>query len=64
MLARAAYLGRPGHPVLIGRHHLPAVIAGAHADVGARDYFRTHPPAVIECGDLGTGRDVDTPAQL
>jgi CTP:molybdopterin cytidylyltransferase MocA len=58
-LARAAYDGTPGHPVLIGRAHWAAVIASAHGDQGARAYLREHEVAQIECGDLATGVDVD-----
>ncbi len=60
-LARAAYAGRPGHPVLIGRSHFDAVLAEAGGDAGARGYLRTHPPDLVECGDLATGVDVDRP---
>lgn len=59
-LARAAYAGEPGHPVLIGRDHWAGVAAGAVGDRGARDYLATHPVLVVECGDLATGRDRDT----
>ena len=62
-LARAAYAGHPGHPVLIGRAHFAGVRAGATGDAGARDYLRDHPPELVECGDIGGGRDVDTPEQ-
>lgn len=58
-LARAAYDGRPGHPVLLGRDHWEAIRATARRDRGARDYLATHPPVAVECGDLATGRDVD-----
>jgi CTP:molybdopterin cytidylyltransferase MocA len=64
VLARAAYDGEPGHPVLIGRDHWAGVTATARGDRGARDYLAEHPPAVVECGDLATGRDVDTPEHL
>ncbi len=64
VLARAAYEGRPGHPVLIGRDHWAGAREAAVGDRGARDYFETHPPVLIECGDLATGRDVDTPTDL
>lgn len=59
-LLRAAYDDRAGHPVLIGRDHWDDVLAGATGDAGARDYLRTHPPRLVECGDLATGLDVDT----
>lgn len=64
VLARAAYHGRPGHPVLVGRDHLAGVLAGAVGDAGARDYLAGHHTELIECGDIGDGRDVDTPDQL
>lgn len=63
MLARATYGGRPGHPVVIGRRHFAGVMAGAAGDTGARDYLEIHSAEVIECGDVGGGRDVDTVAQ-
>ena len=63
-LRRAAYGGLPGHPALIGRDHWEAVAREAGGDQGARGYFRTHPHALIECGDLATGRDADTPTEL
>jgi CTP:molybdopterin cytidylyltransferase MocA len=63
-LARAAYTGTPGHPVVIGRAHWPGVVAGLHGDRGARDYLAAHPHQLVECGDLATGEDVDTPADL
>ena len=64
VLRRASYGGTPGHPALIGRDHWERVIATATGDNGARDHFRTHPHELVECGDLATGRDVDTPAEL
>lgn len=60
VLARAAYDGAPGHPVLIGRDHWAGVAAAATGDRGARDYLADHTVFVVECGDLATGRDVDT----
>ncbi|WP_270887393.1 nucleotidyltransferase family protein [Pedococcus sp. 5OH_020] len=63
-LARAAYLGVPGHPVLLGREHWQGVLAAAEGDSGARDYLARHPHELVECADLATGRDVDTPADL
>ena len=63
-LLRAAYNGVPGHPVRIGRDHWAGVMATARGDRGARDYFASHPPRIVECGDLATGRDIDTPADL
>jgi CTP:molybdopterin cytidylyltransferase MocA len=63
-LARALYDGEPGHPVLIGRAHWAGVAESAHDDRGARDYLRSHRVTSVECGDIGSGGDVDTPALL
>lgn len=59
-LARAAYDGVPGHPVLIGREHWAGVVATAAGDRGARDYLAAHDEVLVECGDLATGVDVDS----
>lgn len=59
-LARAAYRGRPGHPVLIGRAHWAPLLAALAGDVGARTYLTANGALEVECGDLGDGRDVDT----
>ena len=64
VLARAAFDGTPGHPVLLGRDHWAGVSATARGDRGARDYLEEHPPLLVECGDLATGQDVDTPDHL
>ncbi|HEX2705266.1 MAG TPA: nucleotidyltransferase family protein [Candidatus Lustribacter sp.] len=63
-LARAAYHGVPGHPVVLGRDHWAGVLAAAVGDRGARDYLARHAPALVECADLATGRDTDTPTDL
>lgn len=63
-LARATYDGEPGHPVVIGRDHWAAVRDTATGDRGARDYLRTTEHRPVECGDLATGRDVDTADDL
>ena len=60
-LARAAYAGEPGHPVVLGRDHWAAVAASAHGDAGARAYLRGREVTPVECGDVGDGRDVDSP---
>ena len=60
VLARAAYDGVPGHPVLIGRDHWAGVVETATGDRGARDYLAAHAVALVECGDLATGADVDS----
>jgi nicotine blue oxidoreductase len=63
-LSRAAYAGVGGHPVVIGRDHWASVVETALGDRGARGHLRTHPHALIECGDLATGRDADRPEDL
>jgi len=60
-LARASYDGRPGHPVLLGRDHWSGVLTGLEGDRGAADYLRAHGAELVECGDLATGADQDTP---
>jgi nicotine blue oxidoreductase len=65
VLARAAYRGQPGHPVLLGRAHWAGVRAAAVGDAGARGYLAGRADVVlVECGDLATPDDVDTPEQL
>jgi nicotine blue oxidoreductase len=65
VLARAAYAGRPAHPVLLGRAHWTGVRAAATGDAGARGYLAGHPDLdLVECGDLAVPDDVDTPEQL
>lgn len=63
-LARATYAGHPGHPVLLGRAHWPAVRAQAHGDAGARGYLASADVTLVECGDIGSGEDVDTTEAL
>jgi molybdenum cofactor cytidylyltransferase len=58
---RAVYGGRPGHPVLLGRDHMSA-LPELTGDRGARDLLRGGP--TIECGEVSSGRDVDTPEDL
>jgi CTP:molybdopterin cytidylyltransferase MocA len=61
VLARAGYAGVPGHPVLIGADHWRAAAEQATGDAGARGYLAGRPVTVVECGDLGSGEDVDRP---
>lgn len=60
VLGRATYDGRPGHPVVIGRNHWPGAALAANGDHGARDYLTSTKTALLECGDLATGHDLDT----
>jgi len=64
-VARAAYDGVPGHPVLLGRRWWAEIADTAHGDRGARDWLATRTDLrLVECGDLGSGRDVDRRADL
>ncbi len=58
---RAVYGGRPGHPVVLGPEQI-AALSSLAGDRGARDLL--HGGATIECGELSSGRDVDTPEDL
>lgn len=64
VLARAGFGGVPGHPVLLGREHWTGVAASARGDQGARAYLRDRPVVLVECGDVGSGEDVDRPEDL
>ncbi len=61
-LAQAFYDARPGHPVIIGADHAPALIdalGASHADRGARAFLAVNGAAEVDCSDLGGGDDVD-----
>jgi CTP:molybdopterin cytidylyltransferase MocA len=59
-LARATFGGRPGHPVVIERRHVAALMETLHGDEGARRFLKGRSDVVaVECGDLATGVDVD-----
>jgi nicotine blue oxidoreductase len=65
VVARASYDGEPGHPVLLGRRWWADIAASARGDRGARDWLATRDDLrLVECGDLGSGRDVDAPSDL
>lgn len=55
---RAVYGGRPGHPAVIPRAHVGALLDGLRDAEGAGPYLRAH-ALVVECGDLATGEDID-----
>lgn len=61
-LRRAAYDGKPGHPVVLGRDHWVGVAEQARGDQGARAYLGEREVELVECGDLATGQDVDRPS--
>jgi CTP:molybdopterin cytidylyltransferase MocA len=59
--ARAGYRGRPGHPVVLGRPQIERLVS-VSGDVGARRLLSNQ--TLIECSDLCSGLDVDTPEDL
>ena len=70
-LLRATYDGRPGHPVLLGSAHWRRLLEVVRGDVGAQRYFDLPDDGgprrtlvEVDCTDLASGRDVDTPAEL
>ncbi|GAA4283260.1 nucleotidyltransferase family protein [Brevibacterium daeguense] len=63
-LVRATWDSEPGHPVLLGRVHWSAAIRSAVGDQGARALLDGAGVFTVECGDLGTGLDVDRPEDL
>ncbi len=64
--AVATYAGRPRNPVVLDRSLWAEVAAAAVGDEGARPWLRAHPELVVEvdCTDVGTPDDVDTPQDL
>ncbi|GAA1223356.1 nucleotidyltransferase family protein [Prauserella halophila] len=65
VVARAAYADAPGHPVLFGRRWWAEIAAQAAGDRGARDWLRARDDVrLVDCGDIGGGRDADTPELL
>ncbi len=61
-LTRATFGGKGGHPVVLDRPHWAPVAGRATGDHGARDYLAGRTDVVaVECGDLATGEDIDTP---
>jgi CTP:molybdopterin cytidylyltransferase MocA len=65
-VAVASYGGEPRNPVLIGRAHWAEAAAAAHGDAGARGFLRARQDLVraVECGDVGSADDLDTPEDL
>lgn len=62
----AAYEGEPRNPVLLAGELIPDVVGSLHGDAGARRWLEAHPDHVtpVECADIGSGEDLDTPADL
>lgn len=65
-LAAATYGGERGHPVLLAREHWAGAARAADGDMGARAYLRQHAAAIrlVECADVASPDDVDTPDDL
>jgi CTP:molybdopterin cytidylyltransferase MocA len=61
-LRRATYASRPGHPVIIGRHHWATVAASADGDRGAGRYLRAQGAELVELSGFWDGDDADGPA--
>ncbi|MGX1159566.1 molybdenum cofactor cytidylyltransferase [Arthrobacter sp. SLBN-100] len=57
---------RRGHPLVIDAGLRDRVAVTVTGDAGARGFLRAHPELVdeVDCSDLSSGLDVDTPAQL
>lgn len=60
-LAQAVYRGEPGHPVAFGAAHLLAAASEVSGDRGARAYLMAYGAVAVECADLWSGTDQDTP---
>lgn len=63
---RASWSGAPGHPVVMSLRHAQDAAARASGDEAGRAWLRDHRHLVhaVECADLGSGADIDTPADL
>lgn len=61
-LARAVYGDAPGHPVVVANRHWAELLRGLQGDEGARAFLSARRDVVeLDCSDLATGRDIDTP---
>lgn len=60
---RAAYVGVPGHPVLLERRLIERA-GELHGDIGFRSLLESAPVRTVECGELGDASDVDTTQEL
>ena len=58
-----AWQGQRGHPVGFSAHYCGALLA-LRGDEGARALLRSDPPLLLEVGDPGVVRDIDTPIDL
>lgn len=62
--ARPVYRGKPGHPVRIHRHLIPELLALDPSDGEMRDVLRRYEGILLETGEAGVYRDLDTPEDL
>lgn len=60
-LRRAVFGGRPGHPVVVGRAHWSDLARSISGDRGAGAYLRELGALEVDCRDLWSGHDVDSP---
>ena len=63
---QATYDGRPRNPVLLGAATYDSVAESLTGDEGARVWLSSNGAAVhrVECGDIGSPDDLDTPDQF
>jgi CTP:molybdopterin cytidylyltransferase MocA len=62
-LVVAAYGSQPRNPVLLARPLWPAA-SRLEGDIGLAALARTGEAAIVECGDIASLADIDTPADL
>ncbi|MDY0946874.1 nucleotidyltransferase family protein [Frigoribacterium sp. CFBP9039] len=60
-LRRSVFGGRPGHPVVVGRAHWSDLAQSISGDQGAGAYLRENGALEVDCRDLWSGHDVDSP---
>jgi nicotine blue oxidoreductase len=65
-VATATYGGKRRNPVLLARGTWAEVARLAEGDAGARPYLAAHAAEItpVECDDLGSPADIDTPEDL
>lgn len=66
ILAAAAYQGRRGHPVLVGREYWPELRATLSGDEGAERFLhgRRNEVILVPCDAVADPRDLDVPEDL
>ena len=64
-IAMGEFSGKPCHPAKFARKHWQAIIDSAEGDFGARNFLKGREDVLyIDIGELATGNDIDTPADL